>query len=155
MLSTMERIIHLRKIPLFSGLQNRELTAIASIVQEKALPSETTIINEGDEGESLYLILKGTVSVIKNMGSPQEIHLADIGQDDYFGEMALFDNQPRAATVVAKEETQLLEVSRFEFEELMKAFPKIAIHACTVFGQRIRDLQQKIQSSHGSSEGPS
>jgi CRP-like cAMP-binding protein len=155
MLSPMERIIHLKKIPLFSELQARELTAIASIVEERTLPPETIIIQEGDEGERLYLILKGKVSVIKNMGTPKEIHLADIGQDDYFGEIALFDNQPRSATVLTREETHVLEVSRFEFEELMKAFPKIAIHACTEFSQRIRELQQKIQSAsdpaHGSS----
>ena len=151
MLSTMERMIHLVQISLFSGLQARELTAIASIVEEKTIPAGTTIIEEGAPGESLYLILKGKVSVIKNRGTPQELHLADIEQDDYFGEMALFDNQPRAATVVAQEETQVLEVSRFEFEELMKAFPRIAIHACTEFTQRIRELQDRMRSGQASS----
>jgi CRP-like cAMP-binding protein len=147
MLSTMERILQLKKIPLFSEFQVRELTAIASIAQEKAFPAGTKIIQEGEVGESLYLVLSGRVSVIKELGLPRELHIADIGPDDYFGEMALFDRQPRSASVVAQEETHVLELSRFEFEEIVKEFPQIAIDACRVFSQRLRELQQRFPGS--------
>ena len=144
MLNTMERILHLKKIPLFSELQIRELTAVASIVEEKSFPPDAEIIKEGEAGESLYLMLGGGVSVIKNRGTPDELHIADIGGDDYFGEMALFDRQTRSASVVTREETQVLELSRFEFEEIMKEFPLIAIHACRIFSKRMRNLQSKF-----------
>jgi CRP-like cAMP-binding protein len=141
----MERIIHLKKIPLFSDLQVRELTAIASIVREKTFPRGSKIIQEGEVGESLYLILQGGVSVIKDHGTGREIHLARIGGDDYFGDIALFDRQPRSATVVAEEDTQVLELSRFEFEEIMREFPQIAMEACRVFSHRLRELQAKLK----------
>jgi CRP-like cAMP-binding protein len=145
MLSPMERVIHLKKIPLFSELQVRELTAIGSIAEEKTFPAGSKIIQEGDVGDSLYLVLKGMVSVVKGLGSPDELQLAEIGPDDYFGDIALFDRQPRSATVLAREETEVLELSRFEFEEIMREFPQIAIHACRVFSRRVRELQVKVQ----------
>ncbi len=147
MLGTMERILQLKKIPFFSEFQVRELTAIASIVQEKTFAEGTQIIQEGEVGESLYLVLRGRVAVIKELGRPAELHIAEIGPDDYFGEMALFDRQPRSASVVAKVETHVLELSRFEFEEIMKEFPQIAIDACRVFSQRLRELQQRFGGS--------
>ncbi len=88
--------------------------------------------------------MSGRVEVIKDMDSPNPIRLAEIGADEWFGEMALFDRQPRSASVVAAEDTQLLEVGRFEFEEIMREFPAIAIHACQVFTRRLRELQEKL-----------
>jgi CRP-like cAMP-binding protein len=143
MINPMERIIHLKKIPLFTDLQVQELTAIASIARERSFVRGEVIIQEGDVGESLYMILDGKVSVIKGRGTPSEFGLAEIGPDDYFGEIALFDREPRSATVVAEEDTDVLELSQFEFEEIMKEFPQIAIHACYVFTQRLRALQTK------------
>jgi CRP-like cAMP-binding protein len=145
MLSQMERILHLKKVPLFADLLVRELTAVASIAREREFPPGTVIIREGEVGESLYIILAGRVSVIKDLGTPRELHIADIGRDDYFGEMALFDRGPRSASVVAREPTEALELSRLEFNEIMKEFPRIAIHACRVFSRRLRELQSMIQ----------
>ncbi len=145
MLSPMERILHLKKVPLFSDLQVRELTAIASIAREREFPAGSVIIREGETGECLYVLLAGRVSVIKDLGTPRELHIADIEKDDYFGEMALFDRGPRSASVVARETTEALELGRLEFNEIMKEFPQIAIHACKVFSRRLRDLQSKIQ----------
>lgn len=144
MLSSMERVIQLKKIPIFSDLQARELAAIGSIVKERAFAAGELIIREGSPGDSLFLVLSGRVEVIKDMDSPNPIRLAEIGADEWFGEMALFDRQPRSASVVAAEDTQLLEVGRFEFEEIMREFPAIAIHACQVFTRRLRELQEKL-----------
>ena len=145
MASTMERILQLKKIYLFTDLGIKELTAVGSIVQEETVAEGDVVIKEGEAGDCLYFILSGSVSVIKHMETSQAIHLADMGPNDYFGEMALFDNQPRSASVKAREDTQLLILKRFEFEELMKEYPRIAIHACRVFSQRFRELQTKVQ----------
>ncbi|MEJ5376554.1 MAG: cyclic nucleotide-binding domain-containing protein [bacterium] len=144
MLSSMERVIQLKKIPLFSGLQAKELAAIGAIVKERAFAAGGVIIQEGAPGDSLFLVLRGRVKVIKAMDSANPIQLAEIGPEEWFGEMALFDRQPRSASVVACEDTQLLELGRFEFEEIMREFPSIAIHACQVFTRRLRELQEKL-----------
>ena len=147
----MERVIQLKKIPMFSELQARELAAIGSIARERSFQAGAVIIQEGTVGESLFLILRGRVSVVKDMGSPSPMNLAEIGPDEWFGEMALFDREPRSASVVALEDTELLELGRFEFEEIMREFPRIAIHACQVFTRRLRELQEMLR---GHKEGP-
>ncbi len=147
MLSSMELVIQLKKIPLFSDLQARELAAIGSILRERVFPAGEVIIQEGSPGDTLFLVMSGRVKVIKEMDSPNPILLAEIGPEEWFGEMALFDRQPRSASVVAAEETHLLELGRFEFEETMREFPGIAIHACQVFTRRLRELQEKLGRS--------
>jgi CRP/FNR family cyclic AMP-dependent transcriptional regulator len=146
MLTPMERVLHLKKIPLFVDLGGRELAAIASVATEETVPEGEVIIREGEIGETMFFVLRGGVSVIKSMDTPNSLHLADIMVDDFFGEMSLFDRQPRSASVVAKQETDLLVLNRFEFDELMREYPRIAIQACRVFSQRLRDLQEKIQA---------
>lgn len=141
----MEKIFHLKKVPLFSSLHAKELTAIASITEETNFPPGSVIIKEGEPGDCLYLVVRGKVEVIKSMGTPREIRLAEIGPDNYFGEMALFDQEVRSATVVSLEETVVLCLRRFEFEETMREFPRIAISACKEFSRRIRELESKFE----------
>lgn len=155
MLGPMERVIHLKKIPMFSGLQARELAAIGSIAKERSFPTGSLIIREGSTGDSLFLVLRGRVSVVKGMVSSEPLLLAEMGPDECFGEMALFDRQPRSASVVALEDTEVLELGRFEFEEIMREFPGIAIHACRVFTRRLRELHEKLRSPEREVEGHS
>lgn len=149
MLSPMERVIHLKKIPMFSELQLRELAGIASIAKERSFPAGSLIIQEGAPGDSLFLVLQGKVSVVKATGSSQPLVLAEIGPDECFGEMALFDRQPRSASVVAAEDTYVMELGRFEFEEIMREFPVIAVHACRVLSRRLRELHSMIRPGQG------
>jgi CRP-like cAMP-binding protein len=104
------------------------------------------VIKEGEHGETMYLIIKGEVSVIKNQGKDDEIELDRIGTGDYFGEMALFEGQVRAATIRTLEESRLLFLHKQEFTEIVREYPQIALQICKVLGQRIRELHQKIQS---------
>jgi hypothetical protein len=154
MLNTMEKIIHLKKIQIFSGLQVRELTAISSITEEKEYPEGAVIIQEGDMADGMYLILEGEVSVIQDYGKPSEVLLGKIATDDYFGEMSLFDSRPRSTTVRADPPTRVLELGKFEFEEIMKEFPRIAISICQVYSsrhraqhERLRELQERLSPS--------
>ncbi len=145
MMGTTEKMIYLKRVPLFAELQTRELAAIASIAVHNTYSSGTTIILEGEPGESLFLILRGKVSVIKGLGTPQELSLAELGPEEFFGEMSLFDREPRSASVLAMEETEVLELDKFQFEEIMRQFPKIAIQACRVLCGRLRGLQEKLR----------
>lgn len=154
MLNTMEKIIHLKKIQIFSGLQVRELTAISSITEEKEYTEGAVIIQEGDMGDVMYLVLEGEISVIQDSGKPSEVLLDKIRKDAYFGEMSLFDSRPRSATFRADLATRVLELRKFEFEEIMKEFPRIAISICQVFSnrqraehERLRELQEGTASS--------
>jgi len=146
MLSTMDKMIHLKKIYVFSDLQVRELAAISSVTAEQDFPKDEIVVREGEPGDTMFLIISGEVSVIRNYGNEQETLIAKITQDDYFGEMALFEDKPRSATVKTNTDAKLLVLGKLEFEEIMREFPQISINICRVFSQRIRELQRKFLS---------
>ena len=146
MLSTMDKMIHLKKIYVFSDLQVRELAAISSVTKEEDHGKDEIVVREGELGDTMFLIISGEVSVIRNYEAQDETVIATIGQDDYFGEMALFEDKPRSATVRTNTESKLLVLGKLEFEEIMREFPQISINICRVFSQRIRELQKKFLS---------
>ncbi len=146
MLSTMDKMIHLKKIYIFSDLQVRELAAISSVAVERDYPKDEVVVREDEPGDTMFLIVSGEVSVIRNHGTEQETLIATISEDDYFGEMALFEDKPRSATVKTNTDAKLLVLGKLEFEEIMREFPQISINICSVFSQRIRDLQKKFLS---------
>lgn len=147
MMDDLEVVIHLRKIGLFSELKATELSAIASVAKKRIYPPQECIIREGEPGESLFLILKGRVSVVKGLGTQNEICLAELGPGECIGEMSLFDRKPRSASVVALEATEALELGRLEFGEVMAQFPNIPIQLCRVLSRRLRELQEKLTPS--------
>ena len=99
---------------------------------------------EGESGETLYLIIKGEVSIIKGRGESSEFELDRIGGGDYFGEMALFEDVPRSATVVTLQPSRLLVLHKQAFKEIVREYPQIALHICKVLSGRIRKLHEKI-----------
>jgi len=146
MLSTMDKMIHLKKIHIFSDLQVRELAAISSVTVERDYAKDEVVVREDEPGDTMFLIISGEVSVIRNLGEEHEKFIAKITEDDYFGEMALFEDKPRSATVKTTTDAKLLVLGKLEFEEIMREFPQISINICRVFSQRIRDLQEKFVS---------
>jgi len=89
------------------------------------------------------LIIKGEVSVIKSQGEDNEIELDRISAGDYFGEMALFEDIPRSATIRTEQESRLLVLHKQEFNEIVREYPRIALNICKVLSGRIRKLTQK------------
>jgi ATP/ADP translocase len=143
-----EKILRLKNINIFEGLSASELAAIASVTEEVEYPAGDIVIKEGEAGETMFLILKGTVSVIKGEGAEGggEIELARIGAGDYFGEMALFEDAVRSATIRTAEDSRFLVLHKQEFTEIVREYPQIALHICKALSSRIRKLHEKIKS---------
>jgi CRP-like cAMP-binding protein len=143
-----EKILRLKSINIFEGLAASELAAIASVTEEVEYPAGDIVIKEGEAGETMFLILKGTVAVIKGEGEEgvQEIELARIGAGDYFGEMALFEDAVRSATIRTAEDSRFLVLHKQEFTEIVREYPQIALHICKALSSRIRKLHEKIKS---------
>ena len=96
----------------------------------------------------MFLIIKGAGSVIKGAGEEgeREIELGRTGTGDYFGEMALFEDAVRSATIRTAEEARFLILHKQEFTEIVREYPQIALHICKALSARIRDLHAKIKS---------
>ncbi len=144
-LSLSEKIVQLRNMEIFAELAVNELAAVASLCQSEHFDPGQTIIREGEIGETMYLIVEGRVVVRKGGADGCEVDLAEMGAGDYFGEMALFDDQRRSATVVAQEPTHCLVLHKAEFNEAVREYPQVALQMCRVLSRRLRELHHKIQ----------
>jgi len=142
-----EKILRLKNINIFEGLSASKLAAIAALAEEVEHPVGDTVIKEGETGETMFLILKGNVSVIKGEGKEggQEIELARIGTGDYFGEMALFEDAVRSATIRTAEDSRFLVLHKQEFTEIVREYPQIALHICKALSGRLRKLHERIK----------
>ena len=140
-----EKILHLRRIQIFEGLSVSELAAVASVTDEVTYQPGETVIKEGEAGDTMYLIIKGEVSVNKDQGDGRNIELDRIGAGDYFGEMALFEDILRSATIRTEAASRLLVLHKREFTEIVREYPQIALHICKVLGARLRKLHEKVK----------
>jgi ATP/ADP translocase len=144
-ISVPDKILHLKGIHIFEGLSVSELAAIASITEEVVFPKGTAIIKEDERGETMYMIIDGEVSVIKGSQGGSEIVLDRIKAGDYFGEMALFEDLKRSATIRTEQDTKVLVLDKQEFTEIVREYPLIALQICKVLSQRLRNLHERIQ----------
>ena len=144
-ISIPDKILHLRGIQIFGGLSVGEMAAIASVTEETVFPAGEVVIREGEAGETMYMIISGQVSVCKKKGEEEEIELDRINPGDYFGEMALFENEVRSATIRTVEESRLLVLHKREFEEIVREYPQIALHICKILSHRLRKLHGRLE----------
>jgi hypothetical protein len=139
-----DKILLLRGIEIFETLSVSELAAVSSVTEEQVYPPGEIVIKEGNTGETMYLIIKGEVSVIKGHGGDHEIELDRISAGDYFGEMALFEDVLRSATIRTEQESHFLVLHKQEFKEIVREYPQIALTICKVLSGRIRKLHKKV-----------
>ncbi|MBF9018839.1 MULTISPECIES: Crp/Fnr family transcriptional regulator [unclassified Oceanispirochaeta] len=106
--------------------------------------ARSVIFCEYEPGDSFYLIQSGKVKIVKIFGEIEKT--IDILQPgEFFGEMALLEEAPRSATIIAVEETKLLEFNRENFEILMQGNPQIALKLLKLFAKRIYDQKRRFQ----------
>lgn len=104
----------LEEVPLLSSLKSYERSKIADALDTIKYPADSTIINEGDPGDAFYLLESGEAEAFKNGVSVKSYH-----RGDYFGELALLDDKPRAASIVTKTDVKVARLGRDGFKRLL------------------------------------
>ena len=132
---TIEKVILLKGVNMFSKTSEELLAEVASILEEVVLESGEVIFEKGDVGESMYIIVDGRVRVYD--GDKTVNHL---GEKEIFGELALLDPEPRSASVQAVEETRLFRLDRDTFFELMADNIQVVSGVMQVLCQRLRRM---------------
>ena len=135
----------LKDIPLFSGIDDSRLEVLSDVARKKTYPKNTVLCSEGDIGESLYIICRGKVKVTMNDDEGKEIILSMLGPGEYFGEMALLDREPRSATVITKEPTEVMIITRKDFLELFSP-NAVELNLLKGLTKRLREANRKIES---------
>jgi hypothetical protein len=104
------------------------------------------ICREGDFGGSCFIIRSGRVKVVKTDARGAEIALAELGDNEIFGEMSVIAGQPRSATIIAIEPTELLVVDEANFEKVFKVNPEFSIKMLRILSERLRKSTETIRT---------
>lgn len=142
----------LRKSPLFKGWNEKDLSTLEDFSTSRALSAGETLFHEGEEADSFYIIVSGTMQVKKSTRDGNEEALTTLGSGTFFGELSMFHKESatekRSATTHAVETSKLLEVPYKEFEAFLEKSPdaarhfykNIAIHLASRIRQTSEDL---------------
>jgi HEAT repeat protein len=138
-LSMMERILFLRRVALLADLGPADLKAVAEVTDEYLFSSNELIAEQGEPGEELFIIVSGQIDVRTNgrQGPGREIARRKPGE--VVGEMALLDQQPRMASLVAEGEVRVLRIEQRVFVDLLRTRPEISLGVIRVLSQRLRE----------------
>ncbi|MEK6598631.1 MAG: Crp/Fnr family transcriptional regulator [Gemmatimonadota bacterium] len=136
----------LRRVPLFASLPDAELEAFAPLLRERRFPKGNVILMQGDPGDALFVIASGQVKVVLIGDDGREVILSVLGSGSFFGEMALLDDDPRSAHVVAMEDATLLQLRRDDFRVRLRSSPDVAIALLRELTRRLRRADDTIGS---------
>lgn len=136
----------LKDIPLFAGLSADELSLLEQRSNTRTFPKNAILINEGDDTDSLYIIQSGKVRVFMSNEDGKEIILNEQGTGEHFGELALIDDAPRSASVMATEKTQVSVISRQDFRDVLGKHPDIAYSLIKDLSHRVRLLSENVKN---------
>lgn len=135
----------LKKISFLAMLPDETLETLASKAKTAKFPKQATIITEGDETSSLYIILSGKVRVFSSDDKSKEVTLLIQEAGSHFGELALLTDEPRSATVVTLEKTVCGVISKGDFINWLTLHPDVAIALLGVLSEKIRYLTEKVK----------
>jgi len=144
----MEKVEVLQKSKLFENLMPDEIEMLSELSQMKDYKSGETVIQEGDVGNSLFVIVAGEVEVLKKGTDGISKSIASMKEPDFFGEMSLIDKELRSATIKVKSDTTLLILTSENLHSFAKVFKNgftmIVINIARVLSNRLRDTNYKL-----------
>ena len=133
----------LRTNLLFSALSREDMAKVLGKLEERSFPAGTTIVSQGEKGDSFYFIQSGAVQVVLESAGGRRENIAVFGPQDCFGEMALFSGEPRSATIITIKETTVWRLSREAWDELIEKHPTWLLHFCATLSKRLAHIEQQ------------
>ncbi len=136
----------LEQIPLFEGLTDEDRVALAARMNEKAYKAGQPVFSMGEYGSSMYIVLSGAVQIFlpPKDKEGERVVLKDTRTGEYFGELSLFDDKPRSASVDATVDTTLLELTREEFAEHLSRSKTAALAILSEMAERLRETNAML-----------
>ena len=142
----MDSATYLDKVDIFAGLSESQLESLRQNSRIRPVLPGTIVVSEGDEPHGLFIVQSGTLKAFLMDESGREITLSLLGEGDYFGELALLDEAPRSASVIALERGELLQVSQQAFLELIENDPQVMQTVVKNLVSRIRALTESVRA---------
>jgi CRP/FNR family transcriptional regulator/CRP/FNR family cyclic AMP-dependent transcriptional regulator len=129
------------------GLSAEAMTTLAQGARKRSYRRGDAIVRKGDPGDSMFLILTGQVKIVLPSEEGEEAILGVLDAGECFGELSLLDGEPRSATVVATDPTEVLVVDREQFLAAVAANPRIAIDLLRILAGRLRETDEAVEDA--------
>ncbi len=139
-----ETINLLRRVPVFAGLSKTDITRVAEVAVPRHFNAGEIVFREGDDSNTCYVVRSGLARAIREHSDGRSITLSNFGPGDIFGELAMFDNERRSATVDTLEETEVIAILGGDMRRLMADNPEIAIKLISALSQRLRATNERL-----------
>src|SRR5256885_3256211 len=135
-----------RKFSLFAELDERELSSVAAVAKTRRYAKDDVVFHADESGDIFCLIKEGQVKVTMISPEGKEIILSLLGPGDFFGEMALLDNEPRSATIIATEPLEIVTIWRSDFLHILSENFSITQKVLAELSRRLRSASNRIES---------
>lgn len=137
----------LKEVPIFSAMDDEELSGIRALMDERTFIPGELILTEDGSCDYFYVVLQGAAKVFVHDASGQEVLLDEIEPGEYFGDLPLVTGEPASSHVQAKDEVVALALDRNEFLAFLRQHPDAAIDVLTVLGRRLNRTDKRIRQS--------
>ncbi len=142
--TTEETIALLHRVPAFSTLLSDDLSAVADVIVPRTFGAGEVVFRENDTGDTCYVVRAGRVRAVREHNDGRSITLATFGPGDIFGELAMFDEERRSATVEALEDSEAAAILGPDMRRLLRTHPDIAIKLLRALSQRLRETNERL-----------
>lgn len=134
----------LARVPVFETLGPAELARVAEVAVPRSFDAGTVVFREDDESDTCYVIRGGNARAIREHPDGRTITLANFGPGDIFGELAMFDDERRSATVEVLDDMQAIAILGPDMRRLMREHPEISAQLVVSLGRRLREANRRI-----------
>ena len=143
-----ETVYTLRQVPIYKDFSKKEFTELEKLVHHRTYASGDFVFKNRAPGEGMYIIMKGTIKITIGTRSGDERILAELKEGDFFGELALFDNEPRSANALATTDSKLIGFFTADLLSLQDRNPlmtnKILMNLGSMLGERLRSTNHLL-----------
>jgi CRP/FNR family transcriptional regulator, cyclic AMP receptor protein len=139
-----ETVELLHRVPVFSGLGETELARVAEVAVRRRFAAGEVVFREGDESNTCYIVRSGRARAVREHVDGRGITLAHFGPGDIFGELAMFDDERRSATVETVEDTETIAILGGDMRRLLRQHPDISVKLLAALGRRLRETNERL-----------
>jgi hypothetical protein len=136
-ISDIDTMLLLRRVPLFEGLAPEDLQRIAATCNERAYPAGEALVREGDVGNELFVLMAGTVRVVRDQADGTERMIRTYQAGDHIGELAVLRDRPRAASVIAESDVRVTVIDGENLKAILRERPEAAMAMLATLAERI------------------
>ena len=144
--STEDTVALLARVPTFEALGPEELSRVAEVAVPRRYEPGRVVFREGDASDTCYVVRSGHVRVIREHADGRAITLANFGPGDIFGELAMFEDELRSATIETLDPVEAIAILGSDMRRLMREHPDIAVKLVVSLGRRLRAANERIAS---------